>query len=90
MPERTLADGTVVVPVTPQTVKEQAQKLLNAGCQSVCVFFINSYANDTNERIAAETVRAVWPSAYRQRRSRNDSTNADRLWHGDPLADGRD
>ncbi|MEM8975475.1 MAG: hydantoinase/oxoprolinase family protein, partial [Pseudomonadota bacterium] len=62
--ERTLADGTVRQPVNPKDVKEQAQLLLASGCQSVCIFFINSYANDENERVATAAVREVWPNAY--------------------------
>lgn len=62
--ERTLADGTVRQPVDPKDVKEQAQLLLASGCQSVCIFFINSYANDENERVATAAVREVWPNAY--------------------------
>ncbi len=62
--ERTLADGTIHTPVDPEEVKAQARALLAAGCQAVCVFFINGYANDANEREAAAAVRDVWPNAY--------------------------
>ena len=34
------------------------------GCEGVCVFFVNGYANDENERIAVEAVRAVWPTSF--------------------------
>ena len=62
--ERTLADGTVRQAVDPAEVKKKAAQLLEAGCQSVCIFFINGYANDENERIAATAAREVWPNAY--------------------------
>ena len=62
--ERTLADGTVAQPVNPNEVQQRARELLQAGCQSVCVFFINSYANDDNERIATDAVREIWPNTY--------------------------
>lgn len=62
--ERTLADGTVLQAVDPEDVKARARELLDRGCQSVCVFFVNSYANDANERAAAEAVRQVCPNAY--------------------------
>ena len=62
--ERVLADGTVLQHVDPEAVKVQARALAEAGCEAVCVFFINGYANDENERIAVEAVRSVWPTAY--------------------------
>ena len=62
--ERVLADGSVLTPVDPEAVKAQAQALAEAGCASVCVFFINGYANADNEARAVEAVRSVWPNAY--------------------------
>ena len=64
VPERTLGDGTILEAVDPDDVKRAAQRLLELGCRAVCVFFINSYANDDNERIAEAAVREVWPNAY--------------------------
>jgi len=62
--ERVLADGTVLHAVDPEAVKVQARALSEAGCEAVCVFFINGYANAENERIAVEAVRSVWPTSY--------------------------
>ncbi len=62
--ERTLADGSVLQPVDLDQVRAAARELLAAGCQSLCLFFINSYANDSNERAAAQTVRELWPNDY--------------------------
>ncbi|MCK0100716.1 hydantoinase/oxoprolinase family protein [Pseudohalocynthiibacter sp. F2068] len=62
--ERVLADGTVLQAVDPEAVKVQARALAEAGCEAVCVFFINGYANAENERIAVEAVRSVWPTSY--------------------------
>ena len=64
IPERTHADGAVHTAVDPEAAKHAAGILRDAGCQSVCVFFINSYASAANEAVAAEAVRAVWPNAY--------------------------
>jgi len=64
IPERTHADGTVHTAVDPEQAKNAAAILADMGCASVCVFFINGYANDTNERTAVEAVRSVWPNAY--------------------------
>ena len=35
-----------------------------AGCEAVCVFFVNGYANADNERQAVEAVRSLWPNPY--------------------------
>ncbi|MEM7744061.1 MAG: hydantoinase/oxoprolinase family protein [Pseudomonadota bacterium] len=64
VPERTLADGTLHTPVDLDAVRAQARDLLDAGCQSVAVFFINGYANAENEAKAAEAVRALWPTPH--------------------------
>ena len=62
--ERVLADGTVHTPVDLAQVKAQAQALLQAGCEAVCIFFVHGYANPANERAAAEVVRALWPNPH--------------------------
>lgn len=62
--ERTHADGTLVQAIDPEDVKAQAKVLIERGCTSVCVFFINSYANDTNERAAMDALKEVWPNDY--------------------------
>ena len=45
-------------------VRARARALAGAGCEAVCVFFINGYANNDNEQRAVEAVRSVWPNAY--------------------------
>lgn len=62
--ERVLADGTVREAVNDDEVRAQAETLKAAGCDAVCVFFVNGYANDANERQAVEAVRAIWPNGY--------------------------
>ncbi len=62
--ERVLADGTCTVSTDPDQVTQAARKLRAQGADSICVFFINAYANDHNERIAVEAVRAVWPNPH--------------------------
>ena len=62
--ERVLADGSVHTPVDLDQVKAQAQALLDAGCEAVCVFFINTYANPSNEQAAVAAVRALWPNPH--------------------------
>ncbi len=64
VPERTLADGSILERVDIDAVKTQADSLASAGCQAVCVFFINGYANSENETRAVEAVRSLWPNDY--------------------------
>ncbi|WP_417224218.1 hydantoinase/oxoprolinase family protein [Achromobacter spanius] len=60
--ERVLADGTVHTPVDLDQVEAAARALLAQGCEAVCVFFVNAYANPVNEAQAATRVRAIWPN----------------------------
>lgn len=62
--ERVLADGSVLRVVEEEEVRERARALAASGCEAVCVFFINGYANNDNEKRAVEAVRSVWPNAY--------------------------
>ncbi len=62
--ERVLADGSVHTAVDLAQVRAQTQALLDAGCEAVCVFFINAYANTVNEQQAVAAVRALWPNPY--------------------------
>ena len=43
--ERVLADGTIHTPIDLDAVTAEAKALADSGCESVCVFFINGYAN---------------------------------------------
>lgn len=62
--ERTLADGTRHIEIDPEDVKDKARQLLKAGADSICIVFINAYANPENERIALDAARQVWPNDY--------------------------
>ena len=62
--ERVLADGSVLQVVDEEEVRAQAKALAESGCDAICVFFINGYANNDNERRAVEAVRSVWPNSY--------------------------
>ncbi|CAG9264688.1 hydantoinase/oxoprolinase family protein [Paraburkholderia caribensis] len=61
--ERVLADGTLHTPVDIAQVEAAARALLERGCEAVCVFFVNAYANAVNEAHAVAAVRAIWPNA---------------------------
>src|SRR6218665_1504232 len=58
------AEGTLHTPVDLEQVRTETRSLLAAGCEAVCVFFINTYANPENERLAVTAVRALWPNPH--------------------------
>ncbi|MEO1495126.1 MAG: hydantoinase/oxoprolinase family protein [Pseudomonadota bacterium] len=62
--ERTHANGAVDTPIDPPEVLAAAFQLLDEDCDSVCVFFINGYANPENEQAATSAIREVWPNPY--------------------------
>ena len=62
--ERTLASGEVTTPVAPDEIRAAAARLLEQGCEAVCLFFINGYANGENEARAAGILRDVWPNEH--------------------------
>ncbi|MER9234731.1 hydantoinase/oxoprolinase family protein [Mesorhizobium sp. M0622] len=60
--ERTLADGTINIPVDPDGVLAAGAFFQAEGIESVAICFLNSYKNPENERIAAR----VFSQAFRQ------------------------
>ena len=54
--ERVAADGEILSDVEPEEVAALAARLRASGCRAVAVCFINSYANDANERRAADAL----------------------------------
>lgn len=62
--ERTLADGTIHTSVDLDQVRAAAKTLIEKGCEAVALIFVNAFANDANERAAAEALRAVWPNPH--------------------------
>ena len=64
VPERTLADGTILTPVDTDAVAAAAQALLAQGAEALAIVFINAYANPDNERAAFAAAKAIWPNAH--------------------------
>ncbi len=62
--ERVLADGTLHTSVDLAQVVSEAKWLLEQGCEALCLFFINAYANPINEMQALEALKGVWPNPY--------------------------
>ena len=62
--ERVLADGTIHTVVDETEVVEAATTLMKNGVESVCVFFMNSYANGANEKAAIAAISEIWPNQH--------------------------
>lgn len=62
--ERVLADGTIHTVVDETEVVDAATTLMKNGAESVCVFFVNSYANGANERAAIDAISEIWPNQH--------------------------
>ncbi|MFN3686265.1 hydantoinase/oxoprolinase family protein [Salinarimonas sp.] len=64
VPERTLADGTILEGVDLDAVRAAGEALLAAGCRAIAVLFVNAYANPENERAAVAILRDFWPNPH--------------------------
>jgi N-methylhydantoinase A len=62
--ERTLADGSIALPVDPAEAAAVAQAMQAQGIRSLGVCFINGYRNGANERAAREAVLAAAPGLF--------------------------
>lgn len=64
--ERIGWDGTVVVPLDEQSVRDAAAKIREAGIESVAICFLNSYLSQEHEQQAAKILREECPEVYIQ------------------------
>ena len=62
--ERVEASGAVRTPLDEDEVKAAVEQLLAAGCESLVIHFLHSYANPAHERRAAEIAQKLWPNGY--------------------------
>lgn len=62
--QRITHDGTVLLPVNEDQVRERVAELIDAGVRAVAIGLINSYANPGVERRVAEIVRETAPDLY--------------------------
>ncbi|EHK59244.1 hydantoinase/oxoprolinase family protein [Allomesorhizobium alhagi] len=62
--ERVEASGTVRVQLDEGEVRAAVSALLEAGCESLVIHFLHSYANPAHERRAAEIAAELWPNSY--------------------------
>ena len=59
--ERTLADGSVLIPLREEEVRAVAAEIRETGAQALAVTFLHSYANPDHERRAAEILAKELP-----------------------------
>lgn len=62
--ERIEASGAVRTPLDEDGMRGAVKRLLEAGCESLIIHFLHSYANPTHERRAAEIAAELWPNDY--------------------------
>ena len=62
--ERMDASGEVILPLSEKEVIEATKMLLAAGCESIVIHFLHSYANPTHELRAGKVVESLWPNDY--------------------------
>ncbi|MGQ0565001.1 MAG: hydantoinase/oxoprolinase family protein [Gemmobacter sp.] len=64
IPERMDARGRVVTPLEETALETAIQSLLSAGCESLVIHFLHSYANPAHETRAGQIARELWPTPY--------------------------
>ncbi|HTZ37832.1 MAG TPA: hydantoinase/oxoprolinase family protein [Stellaceae bacterium] len=64
IPERCLADGTVLKPLDEEAVRRAGRSMVEAGVEAVAVCFLHSYRNGANERRAREILAAEAPDLH--------------------------
>ena len=62
--ERVEASGKVREPLDETEVRDATRRLVDAGCESLVIHFLHSYANPAHERRAAEIAAETWPNRY--------------------------
>ncbi|MBZ9816308.1 hydantoinase/oxoprolinase family protein [Mesorhizobium sp. CA7] len=62
--ERVEASGAVRIQLDEAEMRDAAKALLDAGCESLVIHFLHSYANPSHERRAAEIAAELWPNSH--------------------------
>jgi N-methylhydantoinase A len=64
VPERMDARGRVLTVLDDNALRAALAQLIAAGCESLVIHFLHSYANPAHELLAAEIAAQVWPTQY--------------------------
>lgn len=62
--ERVEASGAIRIALDEAEMRDAVKKLLDAGCESLVIHFLHSYANPAHERRAAEIAAELWPNGH--------------------------
>src|SRR5262245_11386653 len=62
--ERIEAGGAVRIPLDETELRAQILRLRNAGCESLVIHFLHSYANPAHENRAAAIAGELWPNDH--------------------------
>ncbi|WP_027167100.1 hydantoinase/oxoprolinase family protein [Mesorhizobium sp. WSM3224] len=62
--ERVEASGAIRVALDEAEMRDAVSRLLDAGCESLVIHFLHSYANPAHERRAAEIAAELWPNGH--------------------------
>jgi len=62
--ERISARGEILTPLDGAGVEGAVKTLLQAGCESLVIHFLNAYANPVHELGAGAIARTLWPNPY--------------------------
>ena len=62
--ERVEASGSVRTPLDEDEMRAVVRTLIAAGCESLVIHFLHSYANPAHELRAAEIAAEFWPNGY--------------------------
>lgn len=64
VPERVLADGSVLVPLDEDAVRDAARRLKEEGCEAVAVCLLFSFVNPEHEAKVRSILEEEFPEAY--------------------------
>ncbi|TGV80563.1 hydantoinase/oxoprolinase family protein, partial [Mesorhizobium sp. M00.F.Ca.ET.149.01.1.1] len=62
--ERVEASGAVRIQLDEAEMRDAVKKLLDAGCESLVIHFLHSYANPAHEQRGAEIAAEIWPNGH--------------------------
>ncbi len=64
VPERMDAQGRVLTPLDEDALRDALARLIAAGCESLVIHFLHSYANPAHELRALAVAAEVWPNRH--------------------------
>ena len=62
--ERVSAEGNVLIELDVVAVRREIRALNEAGCESLAICFLHSYANPRHEQMARDIALEIWPNDF--------------------------